>query len=53
MQPSYPPTCVLAMLELLQTYGRLAGPKLARCLGVGERTVGRHKGASSYCPSLK
>ncbi len=42
MQPSYPTTRVLAMLELLQTYGRLSGPELSRRLGVGERTVRRY-----------
>ena len=41
-QPSYPTTRVLAMLELLQTYGRVSGPELARRLGVGERTVRRY-----------
>ncbi len=41
-QPSYPTTRVLALLELLQTYGRVGGPELARRLGVGERTVRRY-----------
>jgi len=41
-QPSYPTTRVLALLELLQTYGRLSGPELSRRLGVGERTVRRY-----------
>ncbi len=41
-QPSYPTTRVLALLELLQTYGRLSGPDLSRRLGVGERTVRRY-----------
>lgn len=40
--PSYPTTRVLALLELLQTYGRLSGPELSRRLGVGERTVRRY-----------
>lgn len=40
--PSLPATRVLAMLELLQTYGRLGGPDLARRLGVGERTIRRY-----------
>ena len=40
--PSYPTTRVLALLELLQTYGRVSGPELARRLGVGERTVRRY-----------
>ena len=42
MQPSYPATRLLALLELLQTYGRLGGPELSRRLGVGERTVRRY-----------
>jgi len=41
-QPSYPTTRVLALLELLQTYGRMSGPALSRRLGVGERTVRRY-----------
>jgi predicted DNA-binding transcriptional regulator YafY len=41
-QPSYPTTRVLALLELLQTYGRLSAPELSRRLGVGERTVRRY-----------
>lgn len=41
-EPSYPTTRVLALLELLQTYGRLSGPELSRRLGVGERTVRRY-----------
>lgn len=41
-QPSYPTTRVLALLELLQTYGHMGGPELARRLGVGERTVRRY-----------
>jgi len=41
-QPSYPTTRVLALLELLQTYGRVSGPELSRRLGVGERTVRRY-----------
>ena len=41
-QPSYPTTRVLALLELLQTYGRLSGPQLSQRLGVGERTVRRY-----------
>ncbi len=41
-QSSYPTTRVLALLELLQTYGRVGGPELARRLGVGERTVRRY-----------
>jgi len=41
-QPSYPTTRVLTLLELLQTYGRVGGPELARRLGVGERTVRRY-----------
>jgi predicted DNA-binding transcriptional regulator YafY len=40
--PSYPTTRVLGMLELLQTYGRVSGPELARRLGVRERTVRRY-----------
>lgn len=42
VQPSYPTTRVLALLELLQTHGRMSGPALARRLGVGERTVRRY-----------
>ena len=41
-QPSYPTTRVLALLELLQTYGRLSGPQLSQRLGIGERTVRRY-----------
>jgi predicted DNA-binding transcriptional regulator YafY len=41
-QPSYPTTRVLALLALLQTYGRLSGPQLSQRLGVGERTVRRY-----------
>jgi len=41
-QPSYPTTRVLALLELLQTHGRMSGPELSRRLGVGERTVRRY-----------
>src|SRR5215469_8533504 len=41
-QPSYPTTRILALLELLQTYGRLSGPELSGRLGVGERTVRRY-----------
>jgi predicted DNA-binding transcriptional regulator YafY len=33
---------VLALLELLQTYGRVSGPEVAGRLGVGERTVRRY-----------
>jgi len=33
---------VLALLELLQTYGRMSGPARSRRLGVGERTVRRY-----------
>lgn len=39
---SHPTTRVLAMLELLQTHGRVSGPDLSRRLGVGERTVRRY-----------
>lgn len=39
---SYPATRLLAMLELLQTHGRMSGPELARRLEVGERTVRRY-----------
>jgi predicted DNA-binding transcriptional regulator YafY len=42
VQPSYPTTRVLAMLELLQTHGRLSGRELSDRLGVGERTVRRY-----------
>ena len=41
-EPSYPTTRVLALLELLQTYGSMSGPALSRRLGVGERTVRRY-----------
>lgn len=41
-EPSYPTTRVLALLELLESHGRLSGPELARRLGVGERTVRRY-----------
>jgi predicted DNA-binding transcriptional regulator YafY len=41
-QPSYPTTRVLALLELLQTYGRMSGPQLSERLGIGERTVRRY-----------
>jgi len=39
---STPATRVLALLELLQTHGRLSGPELARRLGIGERSVRRY-----------
>ncbi|HVA90937.1 MAG TPA: WYL domain-containing protein [Chloroflexota bacterium] len=42
IEPSYPTTRVLAMLELLQTYGRMSGPQLSQRLGIGERTVRRY-----------
>ncbi len=41
-EPSYPTTRVLALLELLQTHGRMGGPELSRRLGIGERTVRRY-----------
>jgi len=37
----HPTTRVLTVLELLQTYGQVSGPDVARRLGVSERTV-RH-----------
>lgn len=37
-----PTTRVLAVLELLQTHGRLAGPELARRIGVDGRTLRRY-----------
>ena len=40
--PSYPTTRVLALLELLQTHGRMSGRELSRRLAVGERTVRRY-----------
>jgi predicted DNA-binding transcriptional regulator YafY len=39
---SKPTTRVLALLELLQTHGRLTGPDMARRLGVTVRTVRRY-----------
>jgi predicted DNA-binding transcriptional regulator YafY len=39
---SKPTTRVLALLELLQTHGRLTGPEMARRLGVAPRTVRRY-----------
>ena len=38
----HPTTRVLTVLELLQTYGQMSGPELARRLEVGERTVRRY-----------
>ena len=37
-----PTTRVLAVLELLQTHGRLSGPELARRIGVDGRTLRRY-----------
>src|SRR5690606_5055078 len=37
-----PTTRILALLELLQTHGRMSGPELARCLEVGPRTLRRY-----------
>jgi predicted DNA-binding transcriptional regulator YafY len=42
IEPSYPTTRVLTMLELLQTHGRMSGPQLSERLGIGERTVRRY-----------
>jgi len=41
-QPTYPTTRVLALLEMLQSHGRMSGPEISRRLGVGERTVRRY-----------
>lgn len=41
---SRPATRVLAVLELLQTHGRISGPELARRLEVDPRTVRRYIG---------
>lgn len=38
----HPATRVLAVLELLQTHGRLTGPEMAQRLGVDVRTLRRH-----------
>lgn len=37
-----PTTRILALLELLQTHGRMSGPELARRLEVGPRTLRRY-----------
>src|SRR5258708_5478898 len=39
---SRPTTRMLAVLELLQTHGRISGAELARRLAVGRRTVRRY-----------
>jgi predicted DNA-binding transcriptional regulator YafY len=39
---AHPAARVLAVLELLQTHGRLTGPEMARRLGVDQRTLRRH-----------
>ncbi len=39
---NYPTTRVLAILELLQTHGRLSGSELARRISVDRRTIRRY-----------
>jgi DeoR/GlpR family transcriptional regulator of sugar metabolism len=50
----FPTTCVLTVLELLQSHQRLSGPELAERLEVDTRTVRRYitNGDSGSCYPL-